>query len=343
MQPVLPSTTPADTVETIRAIPESASFRRRSQAFAGIETRSLMPRPALAYLYELIRTINARSVLEIGTYFAGATKVMADAVAGRGMVLTIDSNSARAPYVEREIASWPEPLRDATMFLPYSAADLFTTFQRKEEFWFDLCIVDGDHRHAAALFDLLNASRFAGPGAVILVDDSTQPPVFSAVKDFLALCPGWREIGGAIADHDDADAFATMRPSFEGLPFLVLVGPDHPEIGTRPFVVGREVTGAVAGLSLDLAEAAGPGLLQARLSLSYVDEEKPQLVSADVAVEVARGARRIDLALAEPLAPVGPGRVDVFLYWHASDGGAPLALTSPPKILQTESMAAVAA
>ncbi len=322
-----------DIADIIRAIPQSVGYRRKCLEYGNLETRSLMPRPALAFLHELIEVTGAESVLEIGTYFAGATKVLASAVQGRGIVLSIDSNSARAPYVEREIASWPEPLREATMFLPYSAADLFATFQRKEEFWFDLCIVDGDHRHTAALADLLNAARFAGPSAVILVDDSTQPPVFKAVQDFLRLAPEWREVGGAIAGYDEAEALDTMRPSFDGLPFLVLVGPDHPEIGARPHAVGREVLGPVTGMFLDLAEPAPGGRLQTRISLSYIADEKPQLVSADVAIEVPAGARRVAVLLKAPLVPQGPGRVDAFLFWHGDIVGTTLSLASPPSIL----------
>jgi len=283
----------------------------------------------------MVQVLDARSVLEIGTYFGGGTKVLADALQGRGMVLTIDSNGPRASYVEAEIATWPQPMRDATMFLPYSAADLFATFFQRKEFWFDVCIVDGDHRHTAALADLLNCARFAGPGAVILVDDSTQPPVFNAVKDFLQLRPEWREIGGAIAGHSPAAAFTSMRPSFQGPPFLVLAGPDYPGIGRHPYSAGATVGQPVHGIGLDLARPAQSGTLQGRFAISYVDESQPHMVQADATLEVASGSRRVDLRLVEPLGAGGGQSVaaEVCLYWHGPDDESVLALAGPVRFL----------
>ncbi len=114
-----------DVADTIGAILSSESYHKKCAEFAGAKSKSLLAPSALAFLHETVQVLDARSVLEIGTYFGGGAKVLADAVQGRGMVLTIDSNGARAPYVEAEIATWPQPMRDATMFLPYSAGDLF--------------------------------------------------------------------------------------------------------------------------------------------------------------------------------------------------------------------------
>jgi predicted O-methyltransferase YrrM len=334
MQNVSPANDPhVDVADIIAAVPTSASFHQKCARFAAAESKSLLAAESLAFMHELIGVLEARSILEIGTYFAGGTKVLADAAQGTGMVLTIDSNGARAPYVEAEIATWPQPMRDATMFLPFSAADLFSTFSQRKEFWFDLCLVDGDHRHTAALADLLNTARYAGPGAVILVDDATQPAVFNAVRDFLTLRPNWREIGGALEGHNGGDAFATMRPSLDGLPFLILVGADHPEIGQDFYDVGASVAGPVRGLDIDLAVPAAAGTLQGRFALSYVTDQRPEMRQVDVRVAVPAGARRIQLALEEPLsAGAAQGAsVAATLHWHGTGGPSTLALARSPR------------
>ena len=324
-----------DVAAAIRAIPASMPYRRKCLNFAGMESRSLLSPKALAFLHETIQVLGATSVLEIGSYFAGGTKVLADAVQGRGVVVSIDSNAVRAPYVEAEIATWPPALQDATTFLPHSAEELFSTFSRKKEIWFDVCVVDGDHRYTAALVDLLNCARFAAPGAVILVDDSTQPAVFHAVKDFLALRADWQEIGGAIADHRADSAFSSMRPSFEGLPFLVLVGPDRPPIGRGLYSLGGTATGPLQGLEIDLAQPAPAGTFQGHFVLSYTDTKQPHMLLADASVDVVAGVRSVVLRLAEPLVAdtVQPVSVDASLCWHGPDANSALALARPPRLL----------
>lgn len=319
----------------IRAIPGSTPYRRKCLNFAGLESRSLLSPKALAFLHETIQVVGATSVLEIGTYFAGGTKVLADAVQGRGVVVSVDSNAARAPYVEAEIATWPQALQEATMFLPHSAEQLFSTFSRKKEIWFDLCVVDGDHRHTAALVDLLNCARFAAPGAVILVDDSTQPAVFHAVKDFLALRPDWQEIGGAIEGHRTDAAFSSLRSSCEGLPFLVLVGPEHPPLGRRLHTLGGIADGPLQGIEIDLARPAPAGTFQGRFVLSYTDLKQPHMLQADASTDIVAGARTAVLRLAHPLVAetAQPVSIDVSLCWHGPDADSVLALARPPRFL----------
>lgn len=324
-----------DPAEIVGAVPQSRAFRRKQALFRGIKSKSLLTPDALAFMHEVVRVLDARSVLEVGTYFAGATKVLADAVQGRGMVLSIDSNGARAPFVEAEIASWPQAMRDATVFLPCTADDLFTTFQRREEFWFDVCFIDGDHRQTAALGDLLNCARFAGPRAVILVDNSTQPPVFAAVQDFLRLRPDWREVGGAITQHRPDAHFRSIRPSFAGLPFLVLVGPEHPAIGRQLYNAGREIDGPLTGVALDLAVPAEAGRLQGHFALSAVSDRAPVMLVAEAETQVEAGRASVELRLAACLDP-GPHRaprIDYFLSWFGPSESSVLALAGPPQLL----------
>ena len=44
-------------------------------------------------------------------------------------------------------------------------------------------------------------------GAIIVVDDAVQPPVFNAVKDFLYLNRDWREVGGAFKEKNQSYPF----------------------------------------------------------------------------------------------------------------------------------------
>ncbi len=183
----------------------------------------------------MVKACDAKAALEIGTYFAGTTRVLAEAACYIGaVVVTIDASGDRAPIVEKIVATWPEELRDLTTFVPHLSSMFFEMFERTRSFKFEVLFVDRDHSYRGALFDLINCANYAQPNAVIVVDDYDLPPVFSAAQDFLALNPEWRELSGAYDQAISSDPFTGMRPSVDGLPFLVLIGPSAASVGVRP-------------------------------------------------------------------------------------------------------------
>ena len=58
----------------------------------------------------------------------------------------------------------------------------------------------------------MNSARFSAPGAIIVVDDAVQSPVFEAVKDFLYLNRDWREVGGTFNEKNQN--YIKPKPSF---------------------------------------------------------------------------------------------------------------------------------
>ena len=90
----------------IRGIVETNEFDATTSRFADTPSKSLLAPDARAFLDRLVRLMEATAVLEIGTYFAGATEVMARALSEstQGQIITIDGMDARAPLVKEIIA-----------------------------------------------------------------------------------------------------------------------------------------------------------------------------------------------------------------------------------------------
>ena len=111
-------------------------------------------------------------------------------------LITLDSNQDRKPSIISEIKSWSKLTQETTIFLNFTSNEFFEVSKYRDEFAFDLCFIDGDHSYSGALSDIINCSRFAGPNCILVVDDANQPPVYTAVHDFLNLYPNWSEING---------------------------------------------------------------------------------------------------------------------------------------------------
>ena len=85
--------------QKIRNIVKSDSFKEKVINFKKINSKSLMNNRSRAFLHELITVSKSTSILEIGTYFAGGTKVWADAVKKNNGAKILSSISKNTDYL----------------------------------------------------------------------------------------------------------------------------------------------------------------------------------------------------------------------------------------------------
>jgi hypothetical protein len=214
----------------------------------------------------------------------------------------------------------------------------FEMLERTRSFKFEVLFVDGDHSYRGALFDLSNCANYAQPNAVIVVDDYDLPPVFSAAQDFLALNPRWRELSGAYDQAIGGDPFTGMRPSVDGLPFLVLIGPSAVSVGVRPtnFSLGELAQDRVYGVTVPITEDSGPGRLHAKFVISSVTTEAMRSSSAVTCANISGGEAVVAIRLDQPLAPTftdaATNNCDISLVWESAENGL-LELAGDPELI----------
>lgn len=317
-------------IQRLRAIPETAAFAEHVAGLEDQPTTSLLSPRARAFLAQLIGLAKPQSVLEIGTYFAGTSEVMAGALAaaGQGQLITIDPEDSRAEICQARIAAWPAELRDVTAFVQVGSKDLFDGLSAKADVRFGLSFVDGDHTYTAALTDLIGCARFADDNAVIVVDDYDQPQVNWAVRDFLRLHPAWQEIGGNFEGDPEGDPFAAMRPSLPDMPFLILLGPAAAGLSERPqtFMLRNMASSAVTGLELTVEGGHGAGTLYAKFIFDSVGPRGVEALRHTARLEVAAGSENLQFRFDPPLstpnaAGAASNACEVALIWRG-DGGA---------------------
>jgi predicted O-methyltransferase YrrM len=280
-----------------------------SQYLRSYPSRSLMSSPSRALLYVLVRAMKPAEVVEIGTFFAGTTEVLARALweNGAGLVHTVDPfGGDRCPPI---IKQWPVPLQH---FVRYYAMNSMEFFNQSEHAGrkFDIVFIDGNHDFEFALFDLQMASRMIRTGGVIVMDNAEQSGPFWATLQFLSQNPGWTELGDAVEKFERSEPFATPRASVADTSFLVLQAPSSYALGEVPHSWGQRP------IEVDRIERilfrAGPGKYRGTLNYHVIlriiqakarsiDEYK-RVGRVTLDME-ASSPTRIEHPLAEPLAP----------------------------------------
>jgi len=331
-----------DFIARVRDIPQTDAFAADVAGFEGVQSSSLLSARARAFLAQLIALAKPQSVLEIGTYFAGTSEIMARALtaSGQGRLITIDPEDSRADICEAKIAQWPADMRDLTAFIRLGSKDLFDGLSANAELRFGLCFVDGDHSHAGALTDLIGCARYADDNCVIVVDDFDQPQVSQAARDFLRLHPDWAEIGGAFGnqvsgEQVSGDPFSAMRPSLPDLPFLILIGPAKAGLSARPqtFLLRNMSGTGVTALELATTGDHGGGTLYAKFIFDSVNplgvEALRHTVHIDIPAHLEDPAFRFDPPLRTPGAETATSNTcEVSLIWRGD--GDPLPLVGAP-------------
>ncbi len=344
---VEPRTPGRGVVEAVRQTLASANYQRAKDYFRDYPAHSLLFDSSRPFLYELVRQTRPGAVLEIGTYRAGTTEVVARALwaNGQGIVVTVDPFPNGAPEA---IAAWPAALRDHVAFVPASSMNFFMDANDRG-LGFDLAFIDGNHDFAFAAFDLDMAAVRINPGGVIVLDNFDQPGPFWAVKHFLARSPGWREVGAALEAHDNADPFASIEPSIPDTSFIVLAAPEQVVVTESPSSFEHHL--ALSEVSLDgihLAPApdCAPGMLHSLVYLRSFQgpPQEPRFPEELVTVGksmLAAGAEPGVVTLPQTLVADGlpsptARRCEIVLAWQPLDGAEPLRLTERPRPIMRE-------
>ena len=100
-------------------------------------------------MYHLVQALRPQLTLEIGTYFAGTTEVIARALCanGSGGLLTIDPFGAeRVPAI---LQTWPKDLSDSVSFMTMNSMEIFMAFDHLKRI-LDFSFADGNHAYTYA-------------------------------------------------------------------------------------------------------------------------------------------------------------------------------------------------
>ncbi len=326
----------------IKDIVIADSFAAVVDEFENFPEASLLSPTSRAFVDQLVRLQQPSAVLEIGTYYAGTSEIIARVLAATetGILFTIDALEARETVVQEAMSRWPEAVRDVTTFAAVDSLGFFKRISLNPALRFDLAFVDGDHMHAPALMDLIHCARFAANGAVILVDDYQLPSVNWAVRDFLHLHPDWQEISGVFADGNEAAPLERLKPSVEGTSFLVLVGPDNNGVGARPVsYFHHEFAGAaIAGARLTFTPDHGSGTLSVMFIIDSVGKTSVETTSRTISRQIEAQQNDLWLALEPPLdahygSQAEKNSCELILIWHEEHNDDRLDLVAPPEFV----------
>jgi len=327
------------TEEGIHEIIASDTFQRLAAEYTGY-TKSMMGHTALAFLHALILKYRPNLVLEIGTYFAGGSEVMSNALveAGgdTGLLLTLDSNPGREDTVRKIIAGWPTENQQRTTFMASSSEVFFASMAEKWEPSIDIAFVDGDHRYHGAYADIVLCAHHISSNGIIVVDDYDQPEVNRAVEDFVKTRPAWKFVGSEDECFANNSVFDTC-PSVARTPFFVLLAPAQRGLTDRPLTFhqsGGEYT-SFGGFRLNLLPHGVTGTLMANfmLEMENSQEQRIETVSETAKIHISPGDSEIIVAPDQPVETNGrhPLRCGVTLYWEAETGGEILPLAQKPE------------
>ena len=344
-------TTYANPIGRLVDLPTTAGYPDTVEFFTGYPERSLASAQSRAFLYQAVKAIKAGFVLEIGSYYAGTTEVLARAIHanGSGHVMTIDPyGGKRVPEI---LEAWPPELRDVTTYAAIDSMGLFSEFAHVRPS-IDLVFVDGNHDYGYALFDLTMSAKWVRPGGIIVLDDVPEPSVYTAAQDFLRINTGWRALGGLRDGLDLSDPFHSMdRATLGEVGFTVLTAPPHIEIRDKAvsFSYGQFPEPGIAGFRIDVLDGAA-GRLHAKVVLRsfYEDARRgdPLTVPARLSSDIAGGGGKLDIVLDTPSMTThdvdGSWReIELVLVWEDLGGENALRLSARPevKMIPTDSAA----
>jgi predicted O-methyltransferase YrrM len=263
---VVEMTGPTDPIPAIVADP---AFAGTTQWFAQEPSgRSQLSPEAQALLFTLTRNLKPAHVFEIGTFLAGTSEAICRALQanGTGLLHTTDPFSLAA--VPAILMKWPRELRRHVKFYHL---DSMAFFMRMEQAGIrsQLAFIDGRHDYQFALFDLSMAARTLEPGAMILLDNVSQPGPYVAALDFLRDTPGWRECGNPGERSRDGLPFDQHRARIHNSDLIALRAPSGLVVGARPVTLGERGFDRheVRGVALTIAERSSRGTLTVQCAL----------------------------------------------------------------------------
>jgi len=333
---------PADSQEITNASMEewlaSKQFERVHSYFQSYPTNSLLFGYGREILYHLVRSTRAQHVVEIGTYFTGTSEVLARALweNGSGTLHTCDPYGGG--YCPPLFHRLPEALLKHISFTPVFSMELFTKLSQGQ-IRPEILFIDGNHDYEYASFDLMCAAKLVQPKGIVVLDNIELTGPYWAIRNFLAVNPGWEEIGSSIGGFSPGNPFDEKRRYAGETYFGILKAPSGITIQDRPYTSGEfdYDFNTLSGLRLTMDAPAPKGKLHVRLWLNAFASGIPDSVDTTVVVELG-GESTHTLTLDKPLKTTfSPADLDfrqhmeMALFWEPLGHREPLRLTQRPE------------
>lgn len=237
------------TAELIRGLPGTAEYFSLLAHFDRYPEKSQTQPSFRAVLYMMIRMLEPKWAIEIGTLFAGTAEIIASALSanGNGVLTTIDPFGAhRVPGL---VGEWPAEWQRHVDYRPVNSMQLFMDLAEKPDRP-DFVFIDGNHEYEYALFDLLNSARYLRPGGIIILDNYYDYGVRLAGDKFEADNPAWQIV--KFSAHPSLGTSMTTL-QLDGL-YRVYVAPTTVPIGTAPRGFHQVIEGdGILGLEIGRA------------------------------------------------------------------------------------------
>lgn len=231
----------------------------------------ITPPEETALLYGIIQRVRPQLSLEIGTFFASTTRIMADAIVEgqiAGTVVTLDPfGQERAPRI---LQSWPEATRAVTDYRPWSSMHYFLDLEnlgtpKGAESPLRVVFVDGHHNFEYALYDIIRSADHVAPGGAILIDNLEQEGPKTAVIEFLRWNPAWRLFyKGGLLSGNSIGRSTFIEDYDDQLLWGVLLAPTGIQVSTHPIKLVKRCIPYVPvhELRFNLRYLSHPGVLQ---------------------------------------------------------------------------------
>ena len=206
----------------------SQAYRDCIEQITRTRIRSISAPGEVAMIVGLLKHLKPEAQpSEIGTFFAGTTMFMAEAMMlnRKGRLATIDPFGAeRVPAI---IKGWPTELQSITHFYSQYSMEYFAKRERPSALGqskLGLVFVDGNHKFQYALFDMTLSADHLAPGGAIVADNLEQEGPRGAVREFLRMNPAWKLFQGG--------TLKSVEKLADSPPWGVLLSPPNCQVGT---------------------------------------------------------------------------------------------------------------
>lgn len=158
-----------------------------------------------AYLFGLVRRMNARRVIEIGRYKGGSTLLIAAAMSGEGQFWSIDiGEKTTRLYPDRSAGAFDRDLAELCRRFGLKA-ELVVGDSRMVELEtgeVDLVLIDGDHSYDGVRIDFERFGRRVRVGGAVLFDDAFDEGLFRTHSD---------TVGRLVQEISDGSEFKLVK------------------------------------------------------------------------------------------------------------------------------------
>ena len=267
-----PARDAADLERWLCDLPQSAEYQSHCLALeARPELRSITTADEMATILSLVGKLRPALCIEIGTFFAGTTRVIAEALheIGAGKLITIDPYGGhRVPAI---LETWPAALQERVEFRPVNSMTMFDDLETNRlpkggRSPLAMVFVDGNHSFEYAFFDVIRSADMLAPGGAIVIDNMDQQGPTQAAIRFMGWNPAWKLFAGGRIYDSASSALAALSAKPVG--WGVLLAPRGIQIADMAYKqYERSVPNRIIkGVHLNVIDSSGPGTITVNLN-----------------------------------------------------------------------------